>query len=937
MDATVLAITISKQFLFIGFINGLVYALVAVGLVLVYRASGVINFAHGQIGAFGALVMAVLADRYGISYVVTLPVALLSGAALAGATELLVIRRLFHRPRLLLFVATLGVVQVISFLMFVLPEIETSRPFPSPIRGFRDVAGVRVTGEQLMVLICVPLIALVLYVLLQRTRFGLIVRGAADNPAGAQLAGISVRRTSTIVWVASGVLAAISALLIGAVTRADASQVESAIGPTLLLRALAAGMVGRMTSFPLVFAGGVGLGLVEIVVQQNWDTRGSDTLVMFVVLVALVLARGRSTDDESAWSLSPPVRATAREIARLPLAKWTNRFGVAALLAAAVAVPRLVDEQSRRIQYAEILIYLIVALSTTVLTGWAGQLSLGQFAFVGVGAYGTIYYAQELPYPLAIALGMIWGVATALIVGVPSLRVRGLYLAITTLGFALACEAWLFRQPRLLNGSGQTSARLEPPSIGPFDMRNKETYYYFCLVCAVVAIMLVVRVRSSGPGRKLIAVRENDQGAEAATIPSTRTKLVAFMLSGGLAALAGGLLASANTSTRPLLFGSSESLRIVSIAVVGGISSVTGAVFGTIVIIGLPTIFNSTGEVTLLSSGLGMLILLMYFPGGLVQILHSLRDLAFGWWIARRGIEPPPLPQRPTVRALSRGAEAPSTNSADANPDVAALRVEDVRVRFGGVEAVAGVSLHVQPGEVVGLIGTNGAGKSTLMNAISGFVPAEGSIELFGRPVHNLAPYRRARLGMGRAFQDAKLFGALTVAETLKISLESRHRTWLVPSMLALPNSVMSERRMVSEVDEIIAFLGLGRYHDHLTAELSTGTRRIVELASLIALDAKLMLLDEPTAGVAQRESEAFGPLISEIQRELRSTVLIIEHDMPMVMSISDRVYCLEGGKVIAEGAPTDVRQDPLVIASYLGSDERAIRRSGAAATDAAT
>ncbi len=261
------------------------------------------------------------------------------------------------------------------------------------------------------------------------------------------------------------------------------------------------------------------------------------------------------------------------------------------------------------------------------------------------------------------------------------------------------------------------------------------------------------------------------------------------------------------------------------------------------------------------------------------------------------------------------------------------LVTRDVQVRFGGRAAVAGVSIEVRPGEVVGLIGTNGAGKTTLMNAISGFVKSSGEIEVFGRRVDGMASYRRARRGMGRAFQNARSFSGLTVRETVMVALEARQRSYLLPALTALPPSPMMERKKRKQADEIIGYLGLGRYADTLLIELSTGTRRIVELSCLIALDAQLILLDEPTAGVAQKETEAFGPLITTIQQELGSSILIIEHDMPMVMSISDRIYCLEAGAVIAEGSPEEVRNDPTVIASYLGTDERAIQRSGTRST----
>ena len=242
-------------------------------------------------------------------------------------------------------------------------------------------------------------------------------------------------------------------------------------------------------------------------------------------------------------------------------------------------------------------------------------------------------------------------------------------------------------------------------------------------------------------------------------------------------------------------------------------------------------------------------------------------------------------------------------------------------------------SIRVDAGEVVGLIGTNGAGKTTLMNAISGFVPSSGQIELEGRPVEKMAADRRAALGLGRAFQQSRLFPDLTVLETLAVAAESRQRTSFTTAVAHLPTGYRRDRAQRAHAQDIADFLGLGPYADKFTSELSTGTRRIVELGCLLALEARVLCLDEPTGGVAQREVEAFAPMLLSIKDLLGAAMLVIEHDMPMIMQISHRIYCLEAGRVIAVGSPAEVRAHPGVIASYLGTDERAIRRSGAAAS----
>jgi ABC-type branched-subunit amino acid transport system ATPase component len=201
---------------------------------------------------------------------------------------------------------------------------------------------------------------------------------------------------------------------------------------------------------------------------------------------------------------------------------------------------------------------------------------------------------------------------------------------------------------------------------------------------------------------------------------------------------------------------------------------------------------------------------------------------------------------------------------------------------------------------------------------------------VLGHDVSGLASYRRHRLGLGRGFQAARLYDDLTVRETVLVALEARERSRLLPSIFALPPSLSAERRKRAEASEIMSYVGLDRFSDQFVSDLSTGTRRVTELACQLAMGARVLLLDEPTAGLAQRETEAFAPLIRQIRTELDAAVLIIEHDMPLVMQVSNRVYCLEAGNVIAEGSPEQVGHDPLVIASYLGTDVRSIQRSGA-------
>ena len=289
-----------------------------------------------------------------------------------------------------------------------------------------------------------------------------------------------------------------------------------------------------------------------------------------------------------------------------------------------------------------------------------------------------------------------------------------------------------------------------------------------------------------------------------------------------------------------------------------------------------------------------------------------------------------PAPEAKPARARSRARKEPERPRIDpaAKP---VLECRDVVKRFGGITAVDHVDLAVRPGEIVGLIGHNGAGKTTLMDCVSGFLRIDGgSIHLRGVDVTSWTPHQRAKGAMGRSFQDARLFPTLSVAETISVARERHVQSRdMLAAALQLPASYESELAIASVVDGLIELMGLGAYRQKLTGELSTGTRRIVDLACILAQDPKVLMLDEPSGGVAQKETEALGPLLRRIQERTGCSILIIEHDMPLLSGLCDRLVALELGGVIAEGPPADVLAHPAVIASYLGTDETAIARSG--------
>ena len=924
-----LAFAAPQQVLLSGAMRGLAIGVLAVGLILIYRSCRVINFALGELGALGAAVFVRLVVNWHWNFWAALVLTVAAGAVFGGLLELALVRRLSRAPRVVLLVATIGAAQLLLFLQFVLPDIATYSAFPTAFTEQWTVGDLVVRADHAVALTVFPTLVLALAWFLNRTRYGIAVRAAADNPDAARLAGISVKRVSTIVWALAGALAAVVTILSAPLAGANVASTGE-LGPGILLRTLAAAVIAGMASMPVALAAAVVLGTGEAVLfYNNPDDPGLvNGVLLLVVLVAVLVVslRTRGLGIRERFSLAPRVRPVPPALRRFWWVRHHTRLGAGLALVAAVALPLLVTSPSRHYLYARVLLMALIAVSLTVLTGWAGQLSLGQFAFVGLGGMSTYALVQQrLSFPAAVLIGAVITAVAAVVVGAPALRMRGLFLAVSTLALAVAAP-WILSRSVFVDPD-HFSPLLRRPTIGGLSLESQRTYYYVCLAALVVVLVVVARVRASGLGRSLLAVRDNELAASAVGLSPTRVKLTAFALSGAVAGLAGGLLVGLLVQFSEDDFTATASMTVVAIAVVGGLASLTGTVLGSLLVVGLPAFFPGNASIALLTSGAGLLVLLLYFPGGLVQLLYGLRDVVFGALAERLPASEPAVPA-PASAAVTGRRDELRTRAPLGDTGADALRVEGVSVRFGARTVVDRVALVVGRGEVVGLIGANGAGKSTLMNAVGGFVPSRGTIEVLGQDVQGRAPHRRAALGLGRTFQDAALFADLSVRETVETALEARARARFVSVALGLPRARRVERAKRSHAEEILGFLGLGDYGERFVSELSTGMRRIVELACLLAADARVLCLDEPTAGIAQREAEAFGPLLLRIREELDASMLVIEHDMPLVMSISDRIYCLEAGSVISSGPPDEVRHDPLVVASYLGTDERAIARS---------
>ncbi|HUY65928.1 MAG TPA: ABC transporter permease [Acidimicrobiales bacterium] len=635
-----------------GVVTGLNYGLLALGLVLIYRTNRVLNFAQGQLGVVAAVFLVKCYYDFGFNYWFALALALALAAAVGGLSELL-LRRLFDRPRMLVMVATIGLSQVL-FVFTALPFIRPKslfRPFPVPISVSFHIGTYLFTSGQVITLVVAPIVAIGLAAFVKWSRWGLAMRAMADNSDSARLSGVWVRRTSTVAWTVAGVLSAFTAVL---ASPGQTSSLTQVLSPELLLLALTAAMVGAMTSLTVAFVAAVVLGVVQAILVWNLTSTSQVDLVLFAIVLAVLLVRiaalrtGPRVEDRSGW-----LEGSRRQFAAEgPLRRRVGRSGVVLAVVAAALLP-LVVSTGRSFLISQICIYAVVALSLTVLTGWAGQVSLGQFGLVACGALMAAHLGTSVPLVLLMPFAGAVTAVIAVMVGLPALRVRGLYLAVSTLAFSvwfmgsvLATPCWNLPvlNRRLCTGlPNPQSTLIARPSLLGISLGSERAFAWFSLGVLVVSVLMVRVWRDRGVARRLISVRDNEPGAGAMGIPLARSKVLAFALSGFMAGYAGVCLAFATERFSTATFDPTFSILVVSMVVIGGLDSIAGAVLGALYLVGLPAMFGATPTIQFLTSGLGLLAFILYLPGGLAELLHRFGDLVtlgLGWMGGGRDAPP---------------------------------------------------------------------------------------------------------------------------------------------------------------------------------------------------------------------------------------------------------------------------------------------------------
>ncbi len=640
----------------VGVVYGSVTSYGAMGIVLIYRAGKFINLAQGAMGALVGVLAIGLVKVHGINYWLILPAAVVAGAVMGGLIEMVWIRRFRNSPRLIVLVVTIALIEVLGSLQYMGAQAEgftsLTGAFAPPFNVHFTIDVYTFHSAEVLAVATVPLVLAFLAWFLLRTNAGIAVRAAAENNERALTFGIPVRRLATIVWVIAGALAVLSFMLSAPF---EGVQPTLATDPaTVLLPMLAAAVVARMESLPVAFGAGIGLGIMEAIVR--WNTAGNPAIIwaiyLGVIVVALLVQSGKLSRAQeigaSSWASVGVFRPIPSQLRRLPEVRWTRWVLFAGLAVALVLVPHMWGP-SNQLLAGFAMVWAMVGVSLVILTGWAGQISLGQLGIAGVAGIiaGNLMSRWNLDFFFVIVVAAAAGAVVSLLVGFPALRIKGLFLAVTTLALAVALDQYFLNDatfPQFIPSSGVP----RPLLLQRFNLDSNYAMYLVCLAFLGLSMWAAKGLRKARAGRALIGINDNERAAQSAAIPTVRMKLASFAVAGTIAGVAGALDITLLRALNPGSFPSIDSITVFVYSVIGGLGSVVGVVTGVLFFKYLESITAFTNVTWLaqiheLISGVVALQVLMWLPGGISQLIFDTRDALLRKVANRRGILVPSL------------------------------------------------------------------------------------------------------------------------------------------------------------------------------------------------------------------------------------------------------------------------------------------------------
>jgi sulfate-transporting ATPase len=890
------------RFAFLGFGIGALYALGSQGLIVIYRGSGVLNFAMGAIGMAGVFLWWDLHVQNGWGFWPALVAGVGFSALIGALTHLLIMRPLRRSSPLVRVIATLGVLvtlQAIAVLRYgSTPRFVTSQ-LPTDIVHIHGT--IVISADRLILLGIAAVLTLGLWLLYRFTTFGLATSAVAENERAAAALGWSPDRIAAANWVLGSALAGLAAILIAPIV-----TLQVTVMTNLILAAIAAALVAQFRSFPTALLAGVAIGIAQTELNRYVHQPGFGDSVPFIVIVVMLVITGQALPLRDYFLQRLPSIGSGR-------INWRGigfGAGLTTLLLATLST-----------QWTDAITVTLCAafvlLSIVVVTGYAGQLSLAQYAIAGFGAWvaGRLVASQGTPFWLALIIGVVATVPVGVAFAIPAVRTRGINLAVVTLGLGTAMELMLFRNPAYTGGIGGTQvgdAKLFGWDIN--SISHPTRYGLFVLVLFVLCVVVVANVRRGRSGRRMIAVRTNERAAAALGISVPAAKLYAFGLSAAISALGGILLVFRLSSVDYTEFTNFTSITDVGLALLGGLGFLMGPVIGATLAAGafsqqlLTSIFSSSvGRYIDLIGGISILVIVLLNQDGIArEQINQIRGLrtALAGRFPRLAIRPPgvrELPERKVVPVTPRR-----------------LELRDLTVTYGPSVAVDAVSLEVVPGRVTGLIGPNGAGKTSLIDAVTGFArTAGGTLHLDGTDITRWSATKRARAGLGRSFQSLELFEDSTVLDNLRVASDPRDRASYLRDLVWPVNPPLP-----GEVISAIREFSLGEDLDRTVEDLPYGKRRLLAIARTVATQPSVVLLDEPAAGLGDAETAELAQLVRRLADDWGMAILLVEHDMNFVMSVCDDIVVLDFGRQIASGTPEEIRRDRRVVSAYLGEDD---------------